>query len=148
MKPDFQCVLHNRLAACPEESQVFYIVECKRLGTPDRADWVFNENYTRHGILRFREESHGYAKGFASGAMIGYLQSMQPGKVLNEVNNSALAAGLPAIDAPKKWKTGNVTRLTSQAIERSFPVTSFRLCHLWVDLRGSENKKGAKRVRA
>ena len=137
MRPDFQCILHNPLAECAEQSQVFYIIECKRLGEPDRADWIFNENYSRHGILRFREASHAYAKGFASAAMIGYLQSMQPNAVLNEVNKAAEVAGFPAISRPEIWRSNDVTRLPPQEFGRSFPVEAFRLRHLWVDLRDS-----------
>ncbi len=133
--PDFQCVLFNNVAKTPQDAQVLYVLECKRLGKPERSDWRFNENYTCHGIVRFRDAGHAYAKGFASAAMIGYLQSMQPKDVLCEVNAVAKAAGFPEILPPKKWRAGQVIRLGPQTFHRDFPVESFMLHHLWADLR-------------
>lgn len=139
-KPDFQCALFNSSAQSAEESQVFYCIECKRLGEPERSNRVFNENYTQHGILRFQEIEHAYAKGFSSGAMIGYLQSMQPSNALNEVNATAKANGFPKISSPKKWKSQEATRLGSQIFRRNFPSETFTLHHLWVDLRNAKHR--------
>ena len=114
---------------------VLYVIECKRLGKPERLSWIFNNNYTRHGIARFRDASHAYAKGCASAAMIGYVQSMDLKDVLREVNSAAKAAGFPEILPPKEWKRACVVRLGRQTFRRDFSLDPFRLHHVWVDLR-------------
>lgn len=136
-KPDFQCLLFNAAAAVAEESQVFFGVECKRLGEPERPDWVFNRNYALHGMLRFRSPDHGYAKGFASAAMVGYIQSMNPNDILTEVNAFAATLELSAVPRPRRWSMADVTRLGAQRMERPFSISPMTLHHLWVDLRQS-----------
>jgi hypothetical protein len=50
-RPDFQWVFLDRYENNPNRSSRQFVIECKRLGTPDRGDWVFNINYTDHGIF-------------------------------------------------------------------------------------------------
>jgi hypothetical protein len=133
--PDVHCALFNHTAPTPQAAMVLYVIECKRLGKPERSSWIFNENYTSHGIVRFRDSSHAYAKGCVSAAMIGYVQSMDLKDVLRDVNSVARAAGFPKILPPKKWNAGRVMRLGHQTFHRSFPVDPFTLHHLWADLR-------------
>jgi hypothetical protein len=132
--PDFQWIFLDRYEPDPERNRKEFVVECKRLGRPDRADWVFNVNYVIHGILRFRDPDWGYGKGGASGAMIGYWQSMEAGEVLREVNQMCQNKSLPDLIMKNVWVHGGVSEL-AQKFERSFEVSPFGLCHLWIDLR-------------
>jgi len=52
-RPDFQWGYINHSEPDPKKSAKHYYVECKRLGTPIRNDWVFNINYISNGVLRF-----------------------------------------------------------------------------------------------
>lgn len=112
-----------------------YVLECKRLGKPVRSDWVFNKNYINNGVVRFIDESHGYGKSCASGAMIGYIQSMEPDDILAEVN-SACVSGIPPhiLISADGWRLSGVSRL-DHTFERTFYESPFALRHLWVDLR-------------
>src|ERR1041384_3072607 len=52
-----------------------------------RIDWIgLNLNYINHGVARFREVEWAYGKRVASGAMVGYWQSMEPDAMLTEIN--------------------------------------------------------------
>lgn len=112
-----------------------YVLECKRLGKPVRPDWVFNQNYINNGVVRFIDESHGYGKSCASGAMVGYIQSMEPDDILAEVNSACVNGAPPHIVMSTcAWKLSGVSRL-DHTFERSFYKSPFALRHLWVDLR-------------
>jgi hypothetical protein len=100
--PDFLWSLIDHTEPDPKRSAHHFIIECKRLGKKPRADWVLNENYVQHGILRFITVEHGYAKGENSGAMVGYLQSMDFDNILNEVNISATAVSILPLSKSKK----------------------------------------------
>lgn len=117
-----------------------YVLECKRLGEPVRSNWVLNRNYINHGIIRFIDESHGYGKSCASGAMIGYVQNMELDDILAEVNSACMNGNPPHIViSTDGWKLSGVSRL-DHAFERSFYESPFALRHLWVDLRGHYSK--------
>ena len=88
-RPDFQWVYLDQYEQNPERSSKQFVVECKRLGEPLRADWIFNVNYVTHGICRFRDPKWAYAQRFRGGAMVGYWQSMELTQVLREVNEEA-----------------------------------------------------------
>jgi len=113
-----------------------FIIECKRLGSPLRSDWILNTNYVEHGIQRFIDSAWAYAKRFPSAAMVGYLQNMEPGEVLSEVNRIAATHGTPAIVISKDgWQIGGTSYLDHN-LRRSFPISPLHLTHLWVDFRG------------
>lgn len=134
-RPDFSCALIDEQAADSRRSQIHYSLECKRLGKAE-AGWVLNENYSEHGILRFVRVDHGYAKGCASAAMIGYVQNLNPDDVLTEVNSFAKQRRIPSLGrAAKKWATRNVTSLSQERLIREFDTTPLQLNHLWIDLR-------------
>lgn len=137
-RPDFQWVYLDRYEPDPKRSSRQFVVECKRLGESSRADWVFNMNYVRHGICRFRNPQWAYAQRFRSGAMVGYLQSMEPTKVLREVNEEARRNSLANIVLTGP-PTSGIHRLR-HTFERSFDVSPFVLCHLWIDMRSSGNE--------
>jgi hypothetical protein len=133
-RPDFQWVYLDRYESDPSRGSKQFVVECKRLGNPPRADWVLNSNYVQHGISRFRDPQWGYAKRFPRGAMIGYWQSMDAKQVLKEVNDEARKKSLPDLVLVGNWKSKEANRLT-HTFERSFDISPFELFHLWIDLR-------------
>jgi hypothetical protein len=61
-RPDFQWIYRDQYELDLKRSSKQFVVECKRIGKPLRADWVFNQNYVRHGICRFRDPKWAYAK--------------------------------------------------------------------------------------
>jgi hypothetical protein len=137
-RPDFQWIYLDRYEADPLRSSRQFVVECKRLGTALRSDWIFNQNYTNHGIGRFREAEWAYAKGASSGAMVGYWQSMGADDVLAAVHEESRAKSFPDLVLLGAWKPGDVSRL-EHTFERSFQVSPFRLHHLWIDLRSDSS---------
>jgi hypothetical protein len=135
-RPDFQWVYLDQYEPDPERSSKQFVVECKRLGTPRRSGWVFNVNYVTNGICRFRDPVWGYGRRFRAGAMVGYWQSMELPQVLREVNEEAARHALPDVAPIGEQTTGG--HRSEHLFERSFPVSPFRLRHLWVDLRPAQ----------
>lgn len=133
-RPDFQWVCLDRYEANPRHSSKQFVVECKRLGKPVRADWILNVNYVQNGIMRFKEPEWAYAKRAASGAMIGYWQDMEANDVLSEINGETGRNSLPDLILVGTWNSGDVSRC-EHVLERGFEVSPFRLHHFWVDLR-------------
>jgi hypothetical protein len=132
--PDFRWSFIDHAATDPRRGARHFIIECKRLGRPPRADWILNANYIHHGVLRFVYPEHGYAKGEASAAMVGYLESMEPDDVLGEVNAVAASAGIAALIGPVgDWRVDAVSRLDHQVVRPPEAVLALR--HCWVDLR-------------
>lgn len=135
-RPDFQWGFTDRSEADPDRQDRFYVIECKRLGRPVRKDWVFNKNYVEHGVLRFISREHGYGMSAPSGAMIGYIRSMKPDDILNEVNDHAQTVSLsPICVAGGRWIQRGVTRLEQTLERREISPRSFQLRHLWADFR-------------
>ncbi len=153
-RPDFTWGFTDPHEPDYRKSAKQFIVECKRLGTPSRGNWILNMNYVEHGIQRFIDPTWAYAKRFSSAAMVGYLQSMQPGEVLGEVNRAAQSHGTAAIVISQNgWQFAGVSQLDHR-VSRSFPISPLHLKHLWIDLRGkpflptvSATTKGIKRVK-
>lgn len=142
-RPDFQWGYIDHLADASRSAR-HYVLECKRLGKPVRSDWVLNQNYINHGVLRFINESHGYGKSCASGAMIGYIQSMEPDDILAEINATCVNSTLPEITVSASgWVVSGVNRL-EHTFARSFCESPFALRHLWADLRNSYSKRNAR----
>jgi hypothetical protein len=133
-RPDFQWVYLDRYEASARHSSKQFVVECKRLGKALRSDWVFNVNYVQHGVIRFKEPEWAYAQRFPAGAMIGYLQSMEPHDVHAEVNEECSKTALSALALNGSWNPGGVSRC-SHVLTRPFEISPFTLHHLWVDLR-------------
>ncbi len=142
-RPDFMCGLVDWQAA----SDMFFALECKRLGRPSSSTWVLNKNYTTHGVLRFVDPEWAYGEGAPSGAMIGYVQTMPADTILTEVNAHARGVDVPAINRTEdQWIERGVTQLT-QKLVRSVRPSPFRLRHLWVDLRHRYSQEApARRV--
>lgn len=108
-----------------------YHVECKRLGATTPSGWDLNRNYVANGVNRFRDDEFRYGKDVATGAMVGYIESMTPDDVLDEVNAAARDLGFPEVD--------HVSTHSDRLLEheclltRRFPVSPFRISHLWVE---------------
>jgi hypothetical protein len=133
-RPDFQWVYLDRYEPDPNRSSKQFVVECKRVGSPSRADWVLNSNYVEHGVRRFRDAEWAYARRFASGAMVGYWQSMEAEQILDEVNSISRKHSLAVLILDGAWNHGGVSTL-GQTFERTFEVSPFHLHHFWVDVR-------------
>lgn len=132
-RPDFQWVYLDKYEPDPKRAQRQFILECKRLGRPQRSDWILNVNYVRNGVARFRDPAWGYGRRFQSAAMVGFWQSMDLDEVVKEVNEEAARSALPHI-----LPTGNLMpdgHRSEHTFDRPFPVSPFRLLHLWIDLR-------------
>lgn len=84
-RPDFSCRLKDPYAGSYRKSELDLHVECKCLGTPKRKDWVFNENYVNYGIVRFDQDDKRYGEYVSHGLMIGYVLSMSPDKICEEI---------------------------------------------------------------
>jgi hypothetical protein len=139
--PDFYWGYIDHSELDPRRGARNYVIECKRLGSPLRTDWILNQNYVHNGILRFITEEHGYAKGERSGAMVGYVQSMEFDEILREVNATAALAGIPGLKAPNNgWQINGSSQLAHQ-LNRLFEYSPFQLSHIWADLRNSSSKK-------
>jgi len=133
-RPDFQWIFLDRYEPDAQRSSRQFVVECKRLGKPSRADWVLNLNYSSHGVARFRDPEWAYAKLMQSGAMIGYWQSMDEKDLLREVNGCCQSNSLPDLVLVGEWNPGNTSHF-EHILERSFKISPFKLHHLWIDLR-------------
>lgn len=135
-RPDFQWAYLDRYESDPDLSSRQFVVECKRRGRALGAKWVFNLNYTDHGIIRFREPEWAYAKRAPSGAMVGYWQSMDGDQLLGEVHAGSRKRSLPDLTMLGNWSPSSVSRF-AHTFERPFNVSPFNLHHLWIDLRFS-----------
>jgi hypothetical protein len=133
-RPDFQWIYLDRYEPDPRRSSRQFVIECKRLGTPPRADWVLNVNYINHGIRRFREPEWGYGKSTSSGAMIGYWQTMQPSELLGDVNGECRNTSLPDLILVGPLVPGGTSHF-EHIFDRPFEISPFRLHHFWIDIR-------------
>ena len=133
--PDFYWGYVDHSEPDPRRGARNYVIECKRLGNPPRPDWILNQNYVNKGVRRFITEEHGYAKGEKSGAMVGYVQSMELDEILHEVNSAAVSVGIPELSTPiNAWQVSGTCQLAHQ-VNRTFSISPFQLTHFWVDLR-------------
>jgi hypothetical protein len=137
-RPDFQWIYLDRYEANARKSSKQFVVECKRLGKPVRADWVLNVNYVHHGIVRFKEPEWAYAQRVPSGAMIGYWQNMDASDVLSQVSEETRRNALPDLAPVGAWIPGGISRC-EHTFERTFEMSPFKLYHLWIDLRIRRN---------
>jgi hypothetical protein len=133
-RPDFHWIFLDRYEPDARRSSKQFVVECKRLGKPSRADWVLNLNYSSHGVVRFRDPEWAYAKLMQSGAMIGYWQSIDEKDVLQEVNSGCKSNSLPTLVLIGAWNLRNTSRL-EHTLQRPLENSPLKLRHLWIDLR-------------
>ncbi len=126
--PDFYWAYVDPLMENPDDSAKQFVVECKRL-TARTKDWVYTREYVESGIARFIRPAHGYAKGMASGAMVGYLQQIPLDDALDEVNVCAAAAAIPQLAVTAR--DGEAGAALDHDFVRPFPQSPFRLTHIW-----------------
>lgn len=115
----------------PRRSSRNFVIECKRLGAPSAAGWAFNMHSIEDGARRFLHPEWRYGKDVASSAMVGYIQSMEPDKILDEVNLLGPAYGLSPITRSES-PTPPLHELV-HAFDRGFHLTPFRLFHIWIE---------------
>jgi hypothetical protein len=128
-RPDFQWGLMDDQAE-PEDAYKYFVIECKRLAPSARGQRRYAKLYISDGILRFVSPGHGYGKDAESGAMVGYLQSLSVDDALVDVNANAAKRKLPALELSRR--DGDRAADLEHRLKRNFPVTSYRLSHLWV----------------
>jgi len=134
-RPDFTCKLVNTFADRADEYEIPFHVECKLLGAPTSRKWILNRNYVTEGIKRFDSRTHEYGKRAFSGMMLGYIISMTPEKILEEVNSHQVkyCSHNPAIEFERVRES---IRQYRQDLKRKYlKPQEFKLIHLWVDLR-------------
>jgi hypothetical protein len=134
-RPDFTCKLTNPFAVCANEHEIPLHVECKRLGFPTSTSWILNKNYVINGIKRFDSKRHEYGKRASSGMMVGYIISMSPEIILDEVNTHQKqhCSHNPAVEF--EFIKKNVRQYRQKLNRKKLKPEIFKLVHLWVDLR-------------
>jgi len=139
-RPDFTCKCYNPFASSAEQHEIALHVECKRLGNPTSKGYNLNKNYVIKGIRRFDSRVLKYGKRAPSGIMIGYIISMEPEQIVDEVNlwqqeqcphNQALSF---------QFNTPPVFEEKQNLNRKNVEPKSFHLIHLWVDLRNQTLK--------
>ncbi len=134
-RPDFTCSCYNRVASGPDEHEVPFHVECKRLGSPTSRSWNLNKNYVVKGMKRFDCGEHEYGKRAPSGMMIGYIISLTPHDIVTEVNGYKNRHFKNCPDITFAWNSGYVHRTKQSITRQEVAPANFRLTHIWADLR-------------
>ncbi len=131
-RPDFQWGLMDDQAE-PEDAYKYFVIECKRLAPSTRGQRNYAKLYIAEGILRFVSPKHGYGKDVESGAMVGYLQQdLSVDDALTGVNTYAAGRNVPALVL--SHRDGDRAADLEHRLKRAFPVTPYRLSHLWVQV--------------
>jgi len=134
-RPDFTCKFINPDATCADDFEISLHIECKLLGNPTSESWILNKNYVNNGIKRFDSKSHQYGKRASSGIMIGYIISMEPEKIADEVNKH-IEKHIPHHPTLSfQFVNHPVFKENQQLNRKNVKPSSFQLIHLWVDLR-------------
>ena len=141
-RPDFYWQFCDNSVNDPKWCDRRFVLECKRLGYPKSSSpkWVLNQNYVQHGIDRFLTEEHQYAKGDETGAMIGFIESMEFDVILHEVNTNIVShnSSIPPLSLSEKgWQFDSISILKHTLI-RTFPISPFQLLHFWLDIRNCD----------
>jgi hypothetical protein len=131
-RPDFRWDLMDHAAPSVATCVIQFVIECKRLGSPISSR-ILNSLYVSTGVLRFINEDWAYGRNSASGAMVGYVQSLDFDKVLDEVNAEAARLGVPAL--VDREADHLAIRESAHILVRSFALSPFELVHLWIDMR-------------
>ncbi len=133
-RPDFTCSMYNLYANDPETYEIPFHIECKCLGYQSSPNWNYNENYVINGIKRFDCTAHEYGKRAVSGMMIGYIVSMEPTKIIEEVNNYLVKHLITAPVLSFSFKQ-EVCDCEQKLVRKNVHPCNFKLIHVWVDLR-------------
>ena len=132
-KPDLSWRYIDHQEPDPLRSVRSFTIECKRLGSPSTSGWKFNVRYARDGVRRFTDPDFGYGRDAASGSMVGYVESLTLEEIVAEVNGELPQLGVPDLDLPSQ-ADGSLTEM-EHSFTRPFPISPFRLIHLWIDIR-------------
>lgn len=135
-RPDFTCKLTNYFALCANEYEIPLHIECKRLGAPTSTSWILNENYVINGINRFDSKKHEYGKRASSGIMVGYIISLSPEIILDEVNTHQKQHCSDNTAIELDCVMSKVHKYHQKLNRKNLKPEIFKLVHLWVDLRG------------
>lgn len=137
-RPDFTWCYIDHSAADAATSSREFAVEGKLLGQPTNPRNLAIE-YVDNGIDRFLRDGHRYGQYSASGAMVGYVRDDTLISVEQKVGQVAASRSLPPLDRVR----ANAPDEHAHDLNRSFPVSPYRLTHLWVDtgLSGNSRKK-------
>lgn len=129
--PDFYLGYIDHDESDPERCARNFVIECKRLGSPTLSGRTFNVRYVEDGIIRFIHPSWRYGKDVASGAMVGYMESMDADSILAEINATAAKHGIPTLACRS---SGRTVHHLDHSLRRDFPVSPFRLTHIWANV--------------
>lgn len=127
-RPDFTCPKFDMEMG----ENIFLDIECKLLGEPTSPTWILNSNYVKHGVARFDCSVHEYGKRVSSGMMIGYIVSMTPKAILDEVNEHLRANGYLDLNFAFANKVDTCCVVTYR---RKVKPISFTIAHIWANLR-------------
>ena len=131
--PDFQWEYVDLQESIFQKRYRYYHIECKRLCSPKSR---FCREYVTKGICRFKEAAHSYGKYLPSGAMLGYVQDMDPKCHLAAINAQVQREGLTKLSlSPEGWRYGGTSRLDHTFARPDVPPSPFELRHFWVDIR-------------
>jgi hypothetical protein len=131
--PDFEWQYVDLQESNFQKRYKYYHIECKRLRSPKSR---FCQEYVTKGICRFRDAAHSYGKYLPSGAMLGYIQGMDPESLLCAVNAEVENEGLTQLClSAGGWRPRGTSRLDHTFERPDVPPSPFRLRHFWVDIR-------------
>ena len=132
-KPDLSWRYIDHQEPDPRRSVRSFTIECKRLGSPSNSGWNFNVRYAWDGVRRFTDPDFEYGRDGASGSMVGYVESLALEEIIAEVNVALTQLGVPDLALPPQ-ADGSLTEM-EHSFTRPFPISPFRLVHLWIDIR-------------
>lgn len=137
-RPDFTCKLCNPFAAQASDHEIHLHIECKKLGFPTSPSWIYNENYVTKGIMRFDSNEQMYGKNASSGIMIGYMFSMRPKEIMDEVNTyqNKHVPNHPTLHF--NFAKRPVSKTDQDIVRTVTKPEKFRIVHLWVRLGCSD----------
>lgn len=134
-KPDLQWSYMDQQELDPRRRRRSFVIECKLLGSPSESGRKYNDQYVSDGIIRFVHPDWRYGMDVDTGAMVGYIRSLEPQQILAEIN-SALASNSIALLTPRSSAATSLIEL-EHSLNRSFGFSPFRLVHLWIDMRSN-----------
>lgn len=127
--PDFQWGLTDDQVADVRLSAKHFVVECKCLIEPRRADWIYTKQYVINGIKRFVTVDHGYGMDARDAAMIGYVRSISFEELLTTVDGHISDEGLPPLGELGRDEETSIE--LAHSLSRSFGESPIRLAHFW-----------------
>jgi hypothetical protein len=133
-RPDIQWRHDDESAPDDRHREKSFVIECKRLGNTTAARWNLNQQYVIGGVMRFYSPDWRYGLHMADGMMVAFVQSMDLAEIQNIVNIQLAQNELPLLDLKGTFLDAEISRLDHE-FERRFPISPFRLSHLWLDIR-------------